>query len=922
MLVLFIVVAVGVPVVGAISWSITDAYVLPEYSQKGGESVVFAHVVDHNGILVTPNRCEDINNLYDYAGDVNMPLTHSEDPEAWFYDEFTTSETDSSLTIYAGGECEGVDTTESDTDQVSLQPDGDLKVEFLTDMSGGFWEEETVTVRWNVTRTVQFGTAFEPGANLSYKLYRPNLSVVQEGELGGFSDEVVRGDSEYFAEITFPRSSGQYILSVIAVNESLNLENPYGGAAQQLWVRPTYLRGDSQLIIPDENCVTVDGREKCEKGAQMEVTFREDHANADNVTVTVTDTEGFSATTFTQFTLNRWNESYWNQTFTVPRDFDTATYGHALAFQIFALHEFTRNDEVERSAVTRTEYVNISRFKIIESTPPFIRLGDMIDLIFSPVTPYTENPVSRYNISRVNIQVRNMHGQNIYENVLFPPFDDVYDDSRQVFTDPFTVPFNTTTGVHTVHVTIEDVFGEAVTEVFDFKVMTQEDTARPVVLVGAGGQVNNEEMTANYSSTGTERERVILKNLGDSPALVDVFFTGDMQDIARFRVEETPSIAPGQQHIFEIPISISESGRYTGDIIFQIGGSFIEPYNITVPADIFVQCKDIFDVFCVVSTDLEKTITSPGTHAISFRVLNQGSSHDSFSVRAEGNITDLVGFDSRHRSVNVGPGNVTTVELPFNVGVYNSGFYPGRILLSTHPEGLVMNASILAQITESRITVDSPDRNLGQYVDGESVTLSLIINNTGTQTINSLEVSSPELGISRTESETLEPRQSMQREYQGTARAGLSIVNVTVTPEQGSSDTAQFTIRTYRDYQGDIQQLRSQLSRARATLGNATRINESTRTDIGNRLHSAETLLNRAESSWNGGQYQAAADRFQEADDVWSSTAPRVSSLESETDSTGGGFSLDALVIPMAIILIIFAISGVILYLSVVPEEE
>lgn len=931
--------AVLVPVVGA-TWTLDEAHFFPEYSAQSADSVLTAHALDNTGEVIAPSHCAGENDFiefrYNYDEPVNIPLTYAERPYGWYFDdEIVVNASDTQFELFVNGVCNGV--SGNDNTFVNLTDrghavDGDFNVEFLTRVKDGYWEEEEELFYWNVTRTDQVGIQFVDDANLSYRLYQPHASLVLEGEMEGFgSDEVTRQGKNYSAEVEFPTGGGWYVLSVIALNNSFQAEqNPYGGAAKMIWVRPTYLEGEGNIHAPTETCQPLSPSSAdepsvdCEKGAEIEVSFSEHYAQASYVNVTVRGSKQDSNDAYNEFALERWNSTYWNGTFTIPEDFDTGAYGSQVEFEIRGVNRFVRNGEIEKSEVETSEMVNLSSFKILESTAPFVKLGNTIDLVFSPATPYTENPIPADLFSDLQIQVVNGTGASIYGASYSYPFNEIYEAESQLFSDSFKIPFNASTGVHTARVTMTNTFGVSKTQEFPIKILDSDASEQPVVVVAAGGVVNSDNITKSYRLSGRQKEKVLLRNLGSETATVEMTFTGDLEDVAKSIGKRTASIPAGQQHVFSANFTLMESGTYEGDMVFNVTGSNIPGYTIDVPVSLTVDCRYILDTFCIREADIHKEITEAGEHVLSFVVRNDAQFSESFDITAQGDITRFLG--SQPREYGLEAGNTSRINISFNVPSYESGFYNGTLILATFGNNLALDSSIDVLIDQGKIDVSVAQQDLGQFVTGETVPVTLLVNNTGTKRIESVDVSSDDLGLSAGETVDLASREGVVLKYNGSAPSISSTgssedvtASISVTPNTGNARTADVDLTVYPNYGPRIQTMLQEVEQLERELSNRTGAGKS---DIGSDLESIRIALENANRDWERGYYGAAERKVSRAQEDKRQAEAAVSQLSTPGGGDSGGSPVGPFILPMAIILILFAISGIILYLSIVPEDE
>lgn len=925
-----------------VTWNVPDLHVLPQLTHDESEAVVFSQVRDHNNEPVIGDRCDRINVLYDYAGDTDIRMTNMSLPESWYYDEFEVVEPYDNITLKTEGSCDDVPASDWQTDWEEFQADGDLEMELLTNLSGEnreFWEEESFTARWNVTRFIpgvdEPGTiVFFPHGNVSYELLSPDMQVHDEGRIA--ADEI---NKWYETEVELPEGPGMYILNTVGHNESLEedysdtdnpYDNPYGGVATPIWVEPTYPEGHSMLYAEEERCRDDQYPPTCEKEGDIEVGWWEDHVELDLVNATIRGQA--TGAEYDEITLDRWNDTYWNTSFTIPADFDTRTYGHSLEIDYRAYHWFERDGVRDQSVEDDRQFVDIERFDLVESSPPFIQLGETIDIGVTPISPITEDPLDPEHFTDINLSVyHDVNGTVIHRDRVTDP-DSIYDEGQNMFRYPFDVPVNVSTGVYNAHMTVGDNFSATNSIESDFRVISANDTTEPIVLMGASGEQGNENISVSYEEPGAYTERAILHNVGPDLERVQVFFDGDLEEFSTFEDDQPVRLAPGQTQVLEFVFAPTDSGDYSGNVLFDVEGSYIEPYNITVSTDISVDCMDTFgDSFCVTRTDLSEEVLDVGGYSLEIDVENTENQSETFDVRVEGGLTAITTGENEWTET-VGPLNETTVEIPYTAGQHDSGLYEGDIILAAHERSAGFNASVDIEITDDEIEAYTNEPELGDFVEGEDVTFSIVMNNTGTIPIDSVDISSTALDFTDQDEVSLEPMESVERNY--TVQAPADVRDTAeVTVESGNAEASvTFEIDTFQDFSDDISELQNWIGQRQdelERLDGQDNIDAALWEDVRSDLTRMESDINDADRAWSGGNYMQAEQKYQDADALQGTVESNMANLEVEEPVNGdgngddeGGIGLDTFLLPMLIILILFVISGIILYFSIVPEKD
>lgn len=966
-------------------WSITDATVYPEKTNEGAPGVAVMHVEDWKGDPVAPWRCHMIQNQMYYGDPINategedyvnnwMTYTYGENPDGWFFNDtfrFDSAINQQEIRFSAYGVCEGEESEDTAVEYREVDMDGDIWVRFPEDNDGNvieeytpqdtYWENETIDIAVNATRPAGRGEAFIEDGNYSFTLYDISGDVVRHANVheDDWADNIRVMSDRVEVEIPLQGSGdvetvdgGHYVLSVTAHNRTLdvpNVETPYGGLAVPITVIPSFLEGRSWIETPtppaDEDVDVLDypcreqevtvGRRGgetaeipvCEKDFSFDVYFEELYAEADTVKASVTG--AVTGDVFETIELERMNETHWNGSFHIPKMFDTEQYGQDLVINVSAGNQF--------QSVEEAHLMQISGFDIRTTTSKTnAPLGESVDLVAGPISNFTRSEISNESIARVDFTVTH-ENDVLHEETLERPFSSNYRRENAEFYTRYSVPYTAPTGDHTVNVSMTDIYGVEATTQFDFPVVEPESTDRPVVVLDKQGDhmysINN--LSSSFNTTGVYDNTIALYNVGGDPAQVDIEPRGGIADITAIR-NSSHNLHSGQLQLVTISFKPDDSGTHTGHLHFEVGGAEIAPYNITLPVSLDVECNKQVHPFCITDTNLEQEVTTAGEHTLSFTARNTGDWAPSLQIDVMGqNITQLM--EEVHHEETIAVGNSSTVEIPYQVGTFDNGVHTGSLNLfhqgTTSDEEVYLNVSIDVAIDTGRIAATASQTELGTFVEGDQIPVNLTILNNGTRTINTVTLDSENLDIS---GETVDVHLTSQEEttitHTGTAIAGTEEATIEVNPDAGSSDTVTVTFTVYTDYTDDIDALREDLNEVGSTI---QQLPAEDREPYEIELSNTRELLNASESAWENGRYEDTEEYYRDAElsyeELDQNVADAVANADqNQNESSGGdggespdegsGFGLP--IMAMAVILIIIVVVAVILYFSLVPEEE
>jgi len=202
--------------------------------------------------------------------------------------------------------------------------------------------------------------------------------------------------------------------------------------------------------------------------------------------------------------------------------------------------------------------------------------------------------------------------------------------------------------------------------------------------------------------------------------------------------------------------------------------------------------------------------------------------------------------------------------------------------------------------------------------------------NTGTRAIQTVDVSSSgELGITEQATIDLVPGNRTNQTFTGTASTQNTdgseekTATITISPNTGRDREIEVSYVVYPDFSGDIESLKNEVDSLQRQLANRSGEDAA---DIRDDLERINSKLEVASQDWENDRYADAKRKYDGAQSDVETVNEAISELGSADtngpDSDDSGNPLGPFILPMVIILGLFAVAGAILYLSIVPEDE
>jgi hypothetical protein len=934
----------------AVPWTITDSFYTPTTVSNNSEVVTIMQVTYTQGgttYYPGPEECSSLNIQYNYNTTENQPMAYIPESQGYFYANLSVRSSDTVIDLFAEGTCDGVSADDTATDSVTFDPDRNLSVRVLNRTHHRtFLEGSTYTMRVNVTNQ----TGFEPDDRIDV-----DWNLMNWTEHSVASGSLSEQDGYYSTDITIPDPSERfYYLNITAENTTaVGYQNATGGTARVLSVE-RQLAGNISLNNTAGECN--DAVTRCEKSAVLNTTFNATRATADNVTAWVHG-NGNNLTTFNY----SWDDSteLWEQNFTIPADLNTTTYGDELTVTAHAKNSL--------SATTATRDLNVSSFRLIEETASYVFQGNEIDLVFGPVAEFTGIPIERALIDSFNVSVDYPNGTELMNDSIGMNdsiSDTNYLQQQRLLRYGAQIPSGSPTGTYNFRADVTDIFGDTRNDTFTFNVYSSGDEESDVNVIDISSAINDldstEEIEKQFEETGDKSGSIVLRNDGTESGTVRVHLSESLGGLTTYDVSYLSGppidLEPDSAAELEFNFSLSEEKQYTGEITFMVEGSVIQ-YNRTLPVNFTVgeqlDCAHENGSLCVEDEDaIQKMTTSEST--ISLRVSN-GDNATNISYGFEGNLSDILTDGDQEFEEN----EVTDLEIPVSVSADDNGFYTGNITVSNDRNEMVrVPAEINVSIAAGEINVTAPSPDLGTHMPGDTVTFDLDITNTGGTDLSNITVTSSDLGLThevRTDDGdwiTLGPDEETTTTVEldtsglgGTDRGENNPVTLNVISGSGVESTVEVRIVVREDLNDDIASYQDQISTFRDQV-ETIRQNQGG-TDVSNiqsQITDMEAAVTNAEEALAAGNYDEATSQLNTASDLESQIQTSIENAQAtgggqnggqnndtqtgdpgdgqdpSTGNGGGGGGLPILFI--VIVVILLAVVGVILYLSLVPEES
>ena len=824
---------------------------------------------------------------------VNESLNYSEKMDTWYADIETNYSDMNSINFIANG------TAESDI------PDSGEEASRTYDVNVGNYTPELINnnLPYDMNDMFKAERLMKPDVRVrnitgairdeaDVEVYFHNTTNVEEKfRLDNYNDD----EGYYFnAEVDTPTATNSsYIMRIIAENES---EGMYGSQSFFVNTAPA-IQGNTTVLDHPDNCDEEETVSHCEVDTTLDMEFGVSAATAEHVNATV---YGFNSSSgekevLTEVEMDSVAESNYNTTRFVQYfeseavipDINTSEWDQQAEVEIHSWN-------IDRS-YNETYPIDLETFRIEDRSNPTALTGRTHEIRLRLGKFFS---LSGYGPDRFQSLETVLSGPD--EEYYFDKSNMTYDNSGNVFTADVLIDANATEATYNLETTAVNIYGEEKTR----------DTSLTVEDINQTFEVTD-EVNLEYQGTGEFEETLEFENMLDSAMTITVDPDSDT-----LLMDEEINLDPNEEAPVDYTVNRTTEENELVNVIFEDNstGYFIETeFNITSP-----DCGAVIHSLCVEETEISSEIEDPEEYNETVTVTNSDEDPVTANITAEGNITNITEVQNQIE-VN------DTEELDMLVRPYTAGYYNGSLTFSVNDSEGSIPVSLDVNIdgVNRSLSVDPEDADLGTLGEGESVTETFTVENTGSEMVEGLTVSSNEMEV---ESDEYDLASGEEQEIEVTF-VSPSDGEITFSGSSVGRDvsfTANISANTIEDVTEDIGQLEDRISDLR---------DRAETTDIENRITEVETMITQLETQWSSGDYEESQSTFEDAQsrldeidsDITSQSQdpqqpddPQGGNQDGQNQDTGGGLPIIPIV---AILLVLSLVGGFIFYESYIPEE-
>lgn len=825
---------------------------------------------------------------------VNESLKYSEKMGTWYADIETNYSNMNAINFIANGTAESdIPDSEEEASRSYTVNVGNYTPELINnnlpyDMDDMFKAERLmkpdVQVR-NITGSIRDDADVE--------VYFHNTTNVEEKfRLDNYNDD----DGYYFnAEVDTPTNTNStYIMRIIAENES---EGLYGSQSYMVDTAPA-IQGNTTVLGTPDNCDEEQMVSHCEVNTTLDVEFGISAANAEQVNATV---YGFNSSTgdkeiLTEVEMDSVSESNYNTTKykqyfeseAIIPDINTSEWDQQAEVEINSFN-------IDRS-YNETYPINLETFRIEDRSNPTALTGRTHEIRLRLGKYFS---LSGYGPERFQSLETVLSGPD--EEYYFDKSNLTYDSSSNVFTADVLIDADASEATYNLETTAQNIYGEE----------KSRDTSLTVEDIEQTFEVSD-EVNLEYQGTGEFEESLEFENMLDSAMTITVDPDSDT-----LLMDEEINLEPNEEASADYTVNRTVEENEVINVIFEDNstGYFVETeFNITSP-----DCGAIIESLCVEDTEISSEIEDPEDYNETVTVTNSDEEPVTANLSIEGNVTNITEVQNQIE-VN------DTEDLDMLVRPYTAGYYNGSLVFSINDSEASIPISLNVTIdgVNRSLSVDPEDLDLGTLGEGESVTETFTVENTGSEMVEGLMVSSSDMNVETSEYD-LESGEEQEIEVTFVSPTDGDIMFSGSSVGRDVSVTANVTANTIEDLTEDTDQLSDRISDLRARADSA---------DIENRLTEVESMITQIESQWGAGDYEEAQSTYEDAQSRLDEIDSDIRSQESQdpenpdnqqggnqdgqNEGSDGGLPIIPIV---AILVVLMLVGGFIFYESYIPEE-
>ena len=419
---------------------------------------------------------------------------------------------------------------------------------------------------------------------------------------------------------------------------------------------------------------------------------------------------------------------------------------------------------------------------------------------------------------------------------------------------------------------------------------------------------------------GFYTQNITLENILDENSEIHLEAAEEIEDMVEFE-DETIILPPNSEDNISVEFNVSPAEDYNGDIVFteNITGETDETeVDISGPT-----CVARTETFCISQSGwMNVTMEERGNETQEF-VLDSIWREDQqldIELTVEGDIDQYLSFSQSEFGLT----DSQTVEVTYEAR--DPGAYTGDIIINSQGESLTIPVGLNSSVKqlETGMSVEPGEFDFGAVPEGNDVSDTVTIENTGTLELTDFNISSEDYTLETdsidslmpSESEDIDVKLTEPQDQEGQFRVEAS------TEQESVSSTVAVSMRLVTPVDDMEQDIRDRVSSLRM---------EANSTEVQNRLVEVETQISSIQTSWDRGSYSEAQQTYQSAvseldsiqttvnantQDQTPGNPSRPSNPSEPSDEGGsGGFLI------VAFILLLLLGAGFVLYTSYYPEE-
>jgi len=976
-------------------WTINADVVQPPDVAENEHVIVTMQLLNHFGEPVAPEDCESLYARYRYYTPANKTMQYVPGSEGIYWANLTVNSSDQTLYIEGEGlNCPAFNDGSGSKD-VSFSNTADFTIDYHNRSAWNsdqdrYLEGVSYPLAINVTDP---NDRFVKNVSAEWTIYEwdndtstSTLSVHSQGMM-----DLGMNNTSFSADIPTPADSkGLYFLSFRAENSSLNYNNPFGAEAFPFYIET---RLESEMRVNNTNllCDNQINPQRCQKDSRLQVTFRETDNSANNVIAWLQGKKlnssfwnntrqwidagvNLSATNMTEI-----NDTHWQANFTIPRDFNTTTYGRYLDIRTKGVNVLSHASHLDR--------LFIWSFKPISETGTYVFRGNDLELIFGPVYPYSGKPLDRALTQKIDLHIINSNDTKVVDRTFTKPIPDKnWIGHRKLFKYDYGVPLTAPVGEYRFNINITDIYGikygskhlltkpwsNMEADDWTFTVYNSSAIASDIRVSGISSGIQELQSTSQLRKTflkaGIKKGTILLENEGEAGAAVNVTITGDLKGhttaMGDSRGKFPFSMTEETAEVVNMTFNMSDYTNYTGQIIFNIVDETNLEYSIPLDYNFTVEreCRALNGSICLRSAaEIQREYNQNTEDNITFELRNTNESGwTNLTIEPFNNLTTLF---RQTKDLNMAPGAIAEVNFPIQARNENNDTYTGEFLIRHNTsEWITVPTAINISVPPGSVDLRVLRQNsLGQVVHGnDSIEIPVNIKNSGNVDILSIELAIPKFSSSTTLTDAngsslrLSPGEAHNASIKlytsrGTPGEYNNVDLVARPPGQtGFIGQTALSIEVIPDISSNISELETRIETLKNNLDqykNNGEISASAHTELYDKVDTDLTnRVDEARTAFENATYDEAQDALDEAQQIEQNiedsieTAREQSDQEDEdngspggdgnettppdeddNDNNGGGGGINPIliVIPVVVLLVI----GVVVYLSLVPEE-